>query len=138
MIARSESIRRPSTSKMAARNIGYESLGGGDNGARPAYTRIHAAVAAEWRLEVAARLPRPRHRWFAIAAGLAAATVIGASLLQMFARAPTLGIVGVCRAPGQACRFCSAARSSRRAVIDTNTIGITKMTINTQEMKRMP
>ena len=56
-----------------------------------AYTRIHAAVAAEWRREVASR--RPRHRWFAIAAGLAAVTVIGASLLQIFARAPTLGIV---------------------------------------------
>jgi ferric-dicitrate binding protein FerR (iron transport regulator) len=57
-----------------------------------AYTRIHAAVAAEWRLEVASSR-RPRHRWLAIAAGLAATTVIGASLLQMFARAPALGIV---------------------------------------------
>ena len=57
-----------------------------------AYARIHAAVAAEWRLE-SSSAPRTRNRWFAIAAGLAAVTVIGALLLQMFAKAPTLGIV---------------------------------------------
>jgi ferric-dicitrate binding protein FerR (iron transport regulator) len=56
-----------------------------------AYTRMHDAVAAEWRLEVSSR--RPRHRWLAIAAGLAAATVLGTLLLQVFTKAPTLGIV---------------------------------------------
>ncbi|HEY6923718.1 MAG TPA: FecR family protein [Steroidobacteraceae bacterium] len=56
-----------------------------------AFARIHAAVAAEWRLESPVR--RPRHRWVAMAAGLAAATVVGAFLLQVFAKTPTIGIV---------------------------------------------
>lgn len=56
-----------------------------------AYTRIHAAVAAEWQRESSSR--RPRHRRFVMAAGLAAAAVIGALLLQIFAKTPTLGIV---------------------------------------------
>ena len=58
-----------------------------------AYTRIHAAVTAEWRTSVAASSRRPRYRWLTVAAGLAAATVAGALLLQMFAKTPTLGIV---------------------------------------------
>ena len=58
-----------------------------------AYTRIHAAVAAEWRTAVESSSRRPRGRWVAMAAGLAAATVAGAVLLHMPARAPTLGVV---------------------------------------------
>jgi FecR-like protein len=56
-----------------------------------AYNRIHAAVAAEWRLASSSR--RPRHRWLVMAAGLAAATVLGALLVQMLTSSPTLGIV---------------------------------------------
>jgi hypothetical protein len=56
-----------------------------------AYTRIHAAVAAEWQLQSPSR--RPRHRWLAVAAGLAAVTVAGAFLLQTFAKTSTLGVI---------------------------------------------
>ncbi len=58
-----------------------------------AYDRIHAAVAAEWRLVAAS--PRPARRWLAIAASVAAAAAIGALFLQMFAKAPTLGTVAL-------------------------------------------
>lgn len=58
-----------------------------------AYTRIHAAVTAEWQTAVACSPRRPRRRWVAMGAGLAAAAVIGALLLQTFAKTPTFGIV---------------------------------------------
>lgn len=58
-----------------------------------AYARMHAAVAAEWRTAVDPSSRRPRYRWLAMAAGLAAATVVGALLLQNFAQTPTLGTV---------------------------------------------
>lgn len=57
-----------------------------------AYSRIHAAVAAEWRLAAATRRRRPERRWLAIAASVAAAA-IGALFLQMSVKAPTLGTV---------------------------------------------
>jgi ferric-dicitrate binding protein FerR (iron transport regulator) len=57
------------------------------------YTRMHAAVAAEWRTAVESSSRRPRQRWLAMAAALVAATVVGALLLQMFVQTPTLGIV---------------------------------------------
>lgn len=56
-----------------------------------AYARIHAAVAAEWRHESSSR--QPRYRWVAMAAGLVAAAVVGAFLLRIFLKTPTLGIV---------------------------------------------
>src|SRR5690242_17696604 len=59
-----------------------------------AYTRLHAAVAAEWRTTVeSSSRRRPRPRSLFIAAGLAATMVVGALLLQTLAKAPTLGIV---------------------------------------------
>lgn len=56
-----------------------------------AYARIQAAVATEWRLEATSR--PVRRRWLPIAAGLAAATLLGAVLLFAFGRPSTLGVV---------------------------------------------
>jgi len=58
-----------------------------------AYARIQAAVAVEWRTAVESSSSRPRHRWVAIAASLAAATLFGAVLLYVFGKPSTLGVV---------------------------------------------
>ncbi len=58
-----------------------------------AYARIHAAVAAEWQTAAASSSRRPGHRWVAMVAGLAAAAFVATLLLQVFGKAPTLGMV---------------------------------------------